>query len=222
MRDWVEYVKARLRVSGLEDAEEQDMIEELAGHLEETYLSLCSRGVSEPDAGRLASDQVKNWEKLRSQILSAKQEVGMENRTAQLWIPAVITLLSSAGLLVVLEVLGVHGVVIHGSGLTAIFVNPPWLLGLIVCGALGTFLAQRAKAGTILMHLSSVFPVLLMATAMIVVFVAALLLDRNIFPVFDMAMVGAGIANGVLLPGIALLIGNCLFRLFKKGSRAAA
>jgi len=56
--DWLAYVNGRLGRLSLPEVESAQVREELAAHLEDTYLSLRAQGVSESDAVRLACDQV--------------------------------------------------------------------------------------------------------------------------------------------------------------------
>lgn len=140
----------------------------------------------------------------------------MEDRVGQLWVPGLVTLLGSAGLLVVLEIMGARPLVIHPGDPAAIVLDLPWLLGLPAFGALGAFLAQRAKAKGLAIHLSSVFPPVVMAAAMIAVFIGGLIFDRQVLSVFKTRAFSAAVVNGVLLPGMALLIGDLVFQWINK------
>lgn len=216
MLDWIQYVKARLGTLPLDGDEPQEVIEELATHLQEMYVSLRAKGASEAEALRLTRAQVESWEKLRDEIVYARQEGSMEDRVGQLWVPGLVTLLGSAGLLVVLEIMGARPLVIHPGDPAAIVLDLPWLLGLPAFGALGAFLAQRAKAKGLAIHLSSVFPPVVMAAAMIAVFIGGLIFDRQVLSVFKTRAFSAAVVNGVLLPGMALLIGDLVFQWINK------
>lgn len=142
MRDWQRYVLENLGPMHLNSAEFEGVAQELAAHLEETYEKLRSSGLSEEQADLQTRAQAGNWKKLRSGVMSAKKEDSMENRVSQLWVPGIVTLFGSAVFFAGLEYMGVHPVVL---GPSAILLYVPWLLGLPVFGALGAFLARRAR-----------------------------------------------------------------------------
>jgi hypothetical protein len=150
MRDWRRYVRENLGPLRLNGAEFEEVAQELAAHLEETYTRLRSSGLSEEQADLQTRAQAGNWKKLRSGVMSAKKEDSMANRVSQLWVPGIVTLLGSAVFFAVLEYMGVHPVVL---GPSAILLYVPWLLGLPVFGALGAFLARRAHGGRVAIHL---------------------------------------------------------------------
>jgi hypothetical protein len=57
------------------------------------------------------------------------------------------------------------------------------------------------------------------AAAVVAVLATCVIFDRQVLPMFTTAMFGASVVNGVLLPGIALLLGDLVFRLIE-GRRA--
>jgi hypothetical protein len=74
MPDWHKLLHQRLRDLKLERDERNEIIAELADHLEETYTSLCAEGHSEDAAFQRAVLQVSDWNKLRRQIQTARQK----------------------------------------------------------------------------------------------------------------------------------------------------
>ena len=58
MPDWTREIRRRLGAARLEAADEADVVEELAQHLEDRYRELLARGAAEPDARRLALAEV--------------------------------------------------------------------------------------------------------------------------------------------------------------------
>jgi len=107
MRDWGEFVRQKLAGLALEPEEKRQVLEELAEHLEETYQSLLSEGISEEDAAQRTLFQVPDWKDLRRKIHSARtKENVMTNRVRQFWLPGLLTLVLSMVLLAVIQVLG--------------------------------------------------------------------------------------------------------------------
>jgi len=214
--DWLAYVNERLDRLSLPEAESLQVREELAAHLEDTYLSLRAQGVSESEAVRLTCDQVSSWQGLRRDILSAKSEALMENRVSQLWIPGLVTFFGSELLLVAFDVLGLKPLVFHPGDPSSIVFFFPWLLSLPLFGALGACLSLRARAKGLAVHCASVFPALIMAAVLIVVLVVAMVLDRHASFRIVTSAFNAAIVNWICVPAIFLLLGSTLLQLAMK------
>jgi hypothetical protein len=91
MPDWQKVVREHLAGLNLGHEEENEVIAELAGHLEETYETFCGKGMSEQEAMRHALAQVADWKGLHRKIYSArhKEEI-MEPRARQFWVPGLL------------------------------------------------------------------------------------------------------------------------------------
>jgi len=109
MPDWQQIVSVELSGIALEPDEKSQVLEELAGHLEEDYQSLLSQGISDEGAIQRALKRVDDWQVLKQMIESArKKENPMPKRVTQFWLPAFLTILLSMVLLAVIEVFGPH------------------------------------------------------------------------------------------------------------------
>ena len=206
MPDWIAYVKEHL---GRDHSAE--VVEELANHLEETYLSLRRQGIGEREALCMTERQVRNWQELREQIVRA-QEDHMNDRVRRLWIPGLVTFLGAAVSLVVIGKLGVEPKAFIATPFPPLVFYIPWLVTLPVFGALGAFLARRANARGMSVHVSSTFPAILMAIAMVITLASVLLLLGRTPPVLTPgAFLAAGISE-VAVPAVALLMGDMLFQ----------
>ncbi|SRR6266536_2350257 len=107
MPDWQQIVSSKLSGLALEPEEVTQVLEEVAGHLEEEYQSLLSKDVPEKEAARRALRRVDDWQALKQMIESArKKENPMPKRVAQFWLPAFLTLLLSMVLLAVIQMFG--------------------------------------------------------------------------------------------------------------------
>src|ERR1700719_582016 len=107
MRDWEALVERQLNGLALEPAESAEVIAELAAHLAESCEELRRQGMTEEEAVRRTLSQVEDWQKLSRLIQTARtKESMMTNRVKQLWVPSLLTLLLSMGLLALIQVFG--------------------------------------------------------------------------------------------------------------------
>jgi hypothetical protein len=99
MPNWQKLVRAQLDDSGLPRAHRDDVIRELAAHLEESHAQARSEGLADEAAVEHTLQQVQDWPALAEEIRSAKpQEDDMNHRTKTVWLPGIATLFL-AGLL---------------------------------------------------------------------------------------------------------------------------
>jgi hypothetical protein len=215
MPDWLAYVNGKLDRLPLPEAESSQVREELAAHLEDTYLSLLARGVSESDAGRLVCDQVPSWQELHRDILAAKSEVFVQNRVTQLWVPGLVTLLSAYALLAVMQFAGLRAITSGPGEPRGIVLYLPWLLCLPLIGAVGAYLSRRARAAGWRVYLAASFPALALGAFFLLIFPWSFVVD----PQVPLRAKGTGLAimmfNWVVLPGLALTVGAALQSLKK-------
>src|SRR5713226_425235 len=107
MPDWRNVVSDHLAVLALEPHERAEVIEELAAHLDETFVDLRRRGLSEEDAAQRCLSEVNNWRDLRRKIQIARgRENIMSNRVTQFWLPGLLTYVLSMGLLALFQRFG--------------------------------------------------------------------------------------------------------------------
>lgn len=108
MPDWKQIVRERLNSAGLPPSTENDVITELAAHLEDIYEEGIEGGMSTSNAARDALAGI-HWPRLAGKIERAKsdsRESGrdtMNQRTRKLWLPALGGIMFTAVLLVVLD-----------------------------------------------------------------------------------------------------------------------
>lgn len=217
MPDWHKLVHQRLSALELDAAERDEVHAELAGHLEESYEALRSQGVSEETAIRRTLAQVINWGNLGRRICAAKKEHPMQNRVHQLWIPGFLTLILSTIFLMTLQKLGLRPRILSWSGPGTILFYVPWLFSLPFVGALGAYLSARARGSLGTALLASVFPVLALTTAFLLMFPIGMIIERVTGSRVDFSIVATALlADGIgwlLVPGVALLVGGVLVHL---------
>ncbi len=73
MPDWVQYVRGHLRLTGLNSGREQEIVEDLAHQLDDTYRDALARGDSEQQATAYAREQIPNWESFAAELRQAEQ-----------------------------------------------------------------------------------------------------------------------------------------------------
>lgn len=218
MADWQELVRRKLAGLALDTAEKDEVHAELAAHLEDSYAAFRGEGLPEKDAIQRTLAHVTDWRDLQHKIFVAKRRVHpMKKRVQQLWIPGFLTLTLSMLFLAALQKLGFQPRII-GSGPRTILLYVPWLLSLPFFGALGAYLSFRGggSRGTVL--LASVFPVLALTAAFLLMFPIGTIVERITGSHVDFSVVATALLmNGIgwlLVPGAALLIGGLIAQLF--------
>jgi hypothetical protein len=231
MPDWEALVGEGLADSSLASEERSEVIAELAGHLEETFEQLRRQGLSEEAAVERALSQVKNWQSLRWKIQQARlKEDVMTDRVKQVWLPGFLTLFLSVMLLMVNEFIGIRFgiepliVSAHGSGLKAplAVIYVPWLVSLLLIGAIGAYLALRAGASPRATLLSIMFPVLPHSIFFVIWIPVSLILGDYISHNTMPSALLMGLVGWVVLPGVALLAGGLPVQLFRSRRPASA
>jgi len=220
MRDWETLVEQHLAGLVLEPTERAEVIAELAAHLEETCEELRKRGMTEEEAARRALSQVEDWQKLSRLIqVARKKENGMTNRVKQFWLPSLLTLFFSMGLLMLTQVFGPKPwTTSMKSGWSLIAPAPmiylPWLFSLPLIGALGAYLSNRAGGSRRAMLSSIVFPVLPYSVFFLVALPAMALFNEHLGHNFMFIALFVGLLAWVVAPAAALLAGGLLTQHF--------
>jgi predicted permease len=73
MSDWVAYVHAHLRLTGLTPAREREIVEDIARQLEDAYEEALARGASAPDARAAAHRHITDWPDLAREVERAER-----------------------------------------------------------------------------------------------------------------------------------------------------
>ena len=68
MVDWVAYVRARLRLTGLDAARESEIVEDVAHQLDDAYREALAAGSSEADARRRTERHIADWDALGREL----------------------------------------------------------------------------------------------------------------------------------------------------------
>src|SRR5579859_5125050 len=104
MPDWKNLVRERMSSLNLPPGAKEEVISELAAHMEETYANARAKGLSEEAAFSRTLQEVNDWVVLSKKISEAKlEDTRMNTRTKSLWLPGLATLLGSSLSLLVLQ-----------------------------------------------------------------------------------------------------------------------
>ncbi|MGC1415787.1 MAG: permease prefix domain 1-containing protein, partial [Candidatus Acidiferrum sp.] len=213
MRDWNALVEERLAGLSLGPGERREVVEELAAHLEEIFDGYVRQGVTEEAATGRALSQVTDWQVLRRKIQRARRkEDVMTDRVKQVWLPGFLTLFLSMMLLMAIQFYGPHPLFVSTSGwrMTApvAVIYVPWLVSLLLIGAIGAYLAGRAGASPRATLFSILFPVLPYSVFFVIWIPVSLILDDHVGHNTMLSALLMGFVAWVVLPGVALLAGG--------------
>lgn len=227
MRDWNALVRERLADRSLGPEGLREVIAELAAHLEETFEDLRRQGLTEEVAAERALSQVGDWPALRRKIQRARmKEDVMTDRVKQVWLPGFLTLFLSVMLLMLIQFFGPHPVFLSTSGwrMTApvAVIYVPWLVSLLLIGAIGAYLAGRAGASPRATLLSIVFPVLPYSIFFVIWIPVSLILDDHVGHNTMFSALLMGLVAWVVLPGVALLAGGLPVQLLRARRSASS
>lgn len=227
MRDWQALVEERLAGLALEPEERAEIVSELATHLEEHFEALLRSGLREDEAARHVEMQAGDWKQLRKRIQKSRSEdTNMTDRVKQLWLPGFLTLLLSMVFLMVIQFIGPRPLVVdpHGWRMMApmAVIYVPWLISLLLIGAMGAYLARRAGASRRTTFISTVFPVLPYLALFIIAFPVSLILDDHVAHNIMYQALLMGLLAWVILPGLALLAGGLPVQLLRTRRTAAS
>jgi hypothetical protein len=214
MRDWERLVQQRLAGLRLEPLDCQEVVEELASHLDGIFEELRRQGLSEELAVEGALAQVEDWRALRRNIQKARtQGDSMNDRVKQFWLPGALTFALAECLLTLLQKFGPAPRMFSWSGQAAAGVlYVPWLVALPFVGAFGAYLVHRARGSRPAMLLASVFPILPIVALLCVALPANLAMEGYSGHTMTASAVLVISSCWVMLPGLLLATGGLAAR----------
>jgi hypothetical protein len=207
--NWTQVVRKRLSDGGLQIAEHEEIVAELAAHLEEAYDHARATGLSPQSAFERSLAEVTNWRALAREIHKAKSEEGLMNyRTKTLWLPALATFLGTSVSLWLCQYSGIAPRIVWIRH-NAVWFYWPWLITLPIFGAVGAYLSQRARGATTSRIAAGLSPALIMLAVMSLVLPFGIAIDG--FHFFQLVSFGLMVINWVALPALALMLGELPF-----------
>jgi hypothetical protein len=209
--NWIALVRERLTLN-LPVSEQQEVVAELAAHLEDLYDEQIQRGLGENAARKKVLNEVVEWRSFAREIRRAKlKEETMNARTKQLWLPGLASLTAAMILLAILIQIFMQPHYLGRSPLYMVLL--PWLALLPLCGATGAYLSRRGGGYRWAPLAAGLFP------TMALFVLGSILTAMHLFvPARPRLWYGSlALAFGIILPSISLLLGALPFLRKEQG-----
>lgn len=214
MHDWQQIVGARLQSFSLPAGNREEIILELAAHLEEVYETARWQGLNETEAFHRALQEAGNWSALSENLRHAAltKEQLMNHRAKSLWLPALASFSAASLFLLVLTRISLEPrfLVRLNSGLGWSFYLG-WLVAQSLCGALGAFLARRGGGTRSTRVIAGIFPAIVMFGLWAFWIPTSAVMEHNAFVLRHPLFYALGIFVWVVPPGVASLLGAAPF-----------
>jgi len=209
MPDWREMARGRLTPLRVDAKRQEEIITELADHLEQLCEDLVRQGKSEVEAVQLALHAAGDWDELRREIqLVASEEGIMKYRIKALWLPGVCTSALSMLLLRLLQMQSAPAPNVvwlpYGVGFVVYW---RWLLCLPLIGALGAYWSRRAGGGLVERVLAASLHIVGLSYLMVLFFCLAVIIDFRVSLSVQLVAFGMYILGWGFAPFLLLLLG---------------
>ena len=213
MPDWQGLARQRLRPLVLDRGREDEIVDELAGHLEDLYEDSLRQERSEAQALQLALSAAADWSELRREIQhAANEEVNMNHRIKTLWLPGACTIALSGMVLRLLQNPSAPVPRVlwpwHSSELVIYWW---WLASLPLIGAIGAYWSRHAGGKVKERALAVSLPALGMVCLPLLMFPIVLIYDLIRFHSFPFVAMAVLLLGWGVLPEAALLVGALPF-----------
>ncbi len=213
MPDWREIARQRLTPLALDAKRQEEIITEVADHLEDLCADLVRQGKSETKAVQLALSTVADWDELRLEIhLAAHEEVIMNYRVKTLWLPGACTITLSGILLRLLQIPSLPAPRVfwpwHSSELV---IYSWWLVCLPVIGAIGAYWSRHAGGKLLERALAASLPALGMVCLPLLLSPFVLVFDLARYHRSELVPIAVLLLGWGVLPEAALLLGALPF-----------
>jgi len=197
MPDWKKEIRGRMQRLNLAPETREEVIAELASHLEDAE--------SEP-SNRQGSISAIKWRKLATAIERSKKGTVMNRRIKSLWLPSLANLAAMIALVILFDRFNLQEPGLATPGHVGRAFRIPFLFMLPALGALGAFLAQRAQASRAERLIAGLVPSLLWLAVLVLVGLP-LALDPQDFSGIPMRHFALSTIGLVILPALLLLAG---------------
>ena len=208
MHDWQKLLREKLVAVAMSRSQRENLVAELATHLEDLRAELLDSGVAEPELTAQCLQQLNDGQQIaaaatRSQIW----EGAMNRRTRTLWLPGLVTLTMASVSLMVIQLFTFSRPRVHWVDGGAVAVGMVWLFSLLPCGALGAYLSGRAGGSRSSSMAASLFPSLIMLAVFCLVLPIGIFVERNLYIIHHPGYFGLALLVWTVAPGTALLLG---------------
>ncbi len=212
MRDWQTLVRERLSGRGLTCDQQDEVVTELAAHLEDLYEEQRALGADEADAIRIALAEVSDWPGLARKIRNSKHEEGQMNaRTKSMWLPGFATLTAAMSTLMIMTRFNIEPKMIWHGSIAVVQLYLPWLAALPFIGGLGAYLSRQAQGQMRARLVAALFPALVPFAVFCPAIVVSAVLEHHLTWTVVPVAFAVLVFNWVLVPGAMLLLGALPF-----------
>ncbi|HEV2296993.1 MAG TPA: hypothetical protein VGR72_00565 [Candidatus Acidoferrales bacterium] len=209
--DWAQRLREQLAGMRLGLEQHEEIVTELAGHLEDVYENLSEQGICAEKAEEQAWREVSSGRELARKIRRAKQgEESMSNRMKQIWLPGCVI----SGLAMSWPAIFQHeGVRLAVLGIPAdssllLYVAwqlyLPWLLTLPIFGFAGAYWSRRAGGGRGAQIVVGTSPAFTLLIVLLLILPVAMVVDRHGVTILA---VESFLLAWAVVPAAALLLG---------------
>jgi len=208
MHDWQEAIRKKLDGLAMSRTRREELISELSSHLDDLYTELVVSGVAEPAASAQCLQQLND---VRQIAVAAKQsqvlERVMNQRSRTFWLPGLVTLTLASVSLTVMQLFAFSRPRVYWVDGGNVAVGIFWLLSLLPCGALGTYLARRAGGSGWGSVVVSLFPSLTMLGVFCVVLPIGIFIERNTYILHHLRYFGLALLAWTIVPAVPSVLG---------------
>jgi hypothetical protein len=212
VRDWRKLVRERLSGRGLTGAQQNEVVAELAAHLEDNFDQQRALGADESTAIRRALNEVVDWRQLSRRIRRSKQREGQVNyRTKALWLPGLASLAATMGALTIITMINLEPRIFLYGSLAFVQMYVRLLVVLPAVGALGAFLSRQANGDLKARLAAASFPAFVILSLFCPAIIVAGVLEHQLtWGVLPVAF-ALTVFNWILIPCACLLLGALPF-----------
>jgi hypothetical protein len=212
MRDWEVLVSERLGTLHLTPEQRDEVVAELACHLEEVYLEQRAQGRSESKAIATAINQMADWLELARKISLAKRgEESMINRAKSVWLPGIFTVTVSIGWLELLQRASFDSFKPWFQTSLPMLPFLLWVITLPLLGALGAFLSRFLAVESRSRLTAGLFPPIAMFGLLFLPEIWSAIFERNGLVIRHPLHFAFDVFLWSILPALALLLGAMPF-----------
>jgi len=207
MPDWQRFIREKLADAAISGIERENLIAELANHLEDLHAELLASGIAEPEASAQCRKQLIDIHQIAAAKRSQIWEGGMNQRTRTVWLPGLITLTMASGSLALMQLFAFSRPRVDWFERGTDVIGVLWLLLLVPCGALGAYLSRRGGGSRCNSIVASLFPSLTMFAVFCLVLPIAIFFEGNAYIVHHPRYFGWGLLFWTVIPGVSLFLG---------------
>jgi len=219
MPDWKTIVRDGIGgLRGVSCAEREEIVSEIAGHLEEAFEYYRAEGMSEQAAMERVLPRPREWNAAARRIRRTKRSPErMNDRTKQLWIPSLLTLALANMLLMALGEASLQPRAITSDpiswypGITLALAYFRWIVAQPLTGAIGAYLSYRAGGNRRARLVACLFPSIVMFGLWCGLVPASDVVAANSFVMRHPTSFALGALGWVVVPGAALMFGALPF-----------